>query len=157
LSSFHPEGSPERPNGHASEFSKAGGRCRDYPLAARMRGQPPVEGRGEHRFPGQIRRYRIDPAHRAIRQEILSRGGYEWPRLNELHSCHKYRLGYLAKSRSAEFFWSFIVRIDLQTGASEGYDFGGGCYCSEPVFAPQPGYPYLPEAEKEPGWLLRGL
>ena len=36
----------------------------------------------------------------------------------------------------------------------QGYDFGEGCYCSEPVFAPQPGYPYLPEAEKEPGWLL---
>jgi all-trans-8'-apo-beta-carotenal 15,15'-oxygenase len=44
--------------------------------------------------------------------------------------------------------------VDTETGKTESYDFGEGVYCSEPGFAPQPGFPYSPVASEEPGWLL---
>ncbi|KAF0216191.1 MAG: all-trans-8'-apo-beta-carotenal 15 [Geobacteraceae bacterium] len=110
--------------------------------------------RGEYIFPGELRRYLIDPARKAVRQETLDRGSYEWPRVNELHRCHGYRFGYLAKCRPGEFFWSFITRVDMGTGRTESYDFGEGVYCTEPVFAPKPGFRFEPDAPHEPGWLL---
>lgn len=110
--------------------------------------------RGEYAFPGEARRYLIDPAARTIRQEVLDRGSCEWPRVNELHRCHGYRFGYMAKTRPGEFFWSLICRIDMRTGRSDSYDFGAGVYCSEPVFVPLPAFRYLPDDDDEPGWLL---
>ncbi len=113
-----------------------------------------MEGRrGNYRFPGELRRYRIDPGRRTIRQEILDRGSYEWPRINDLHLCHPYRIGYVGKCRPGEFFWSIITRIDMESGVTANFDFGEGVYCSEPVFIPRPGHRYDPGDPREPGWL----
>lgn len=109
---------------------------------------------GKHAFPGEVRRYLIDPAARTLRQETIDRGSCEWPRVNELHRCHGYRFGYMAKTRPEEFFWSLICRIDMRTGRTASYDFGAGVYCSEPVFVPLPAYRYLPDDAAEPGLLL---
>lgn len=110
--------------------------------------------KGEYKYPGELRRYLIDPGGKTIRMEILDRGSYEWPRINELHRCHGYRFAYLAKCREGEFFWSFLTRVDMRTGRSESYDFGAGVYCTEPVFAPKPGFAFEPDAPREPGWIL---
>lgn len=110
--------------------------------------------RGEYNYPGALRRYLIDPVEKSIRMETLDLGSYEWPRVNELHRSHRYRFAYLAKCREGEFFWSYITRVDMETGRSESCDFGEGVYCTEPVFAPKPGFPFEPDSPSEPGWIL---
>ena len=111
--------------------------------------------RGEYAFPGTVRRYLIDPAARGIREETLgNKGSYEWPRINELHRCHDYRFCYMVKTRPGDFFWTIVCRMDLLTGGEENYDFGAGCYLTEPVFVPLPGRTYLPGDSTEQGFLL---
>jgi all-trans-8'-apo-beta-carotenal 15,15'-oxygenase len=110
--------------------------------------------KGDHAFNGEVRRYLIDPAGRTIRQDVLDNGNYEWPRVNELHSCHGYRFGYMSKAGPGEFFGTTVCRIDMRTGSIDSYDFGAGTYCSEPVFIPLPGGRYHPDSDAEPGWLM---
>ena len=110
--------------------------------------------KGEYAFPGAVRRYLIDPAARTIGEELLDAGGYEWPRVNELHRCCDYRFGYMVKTRPGDFFWTVLCRIDMRTGRIENYDFGAGRYLSEPVFVPLPGRLYRPDDRVEPGYLL---
>jgi all-trans-8'-apo-beta-carotenal 15,15'-oxygenase len=121
----------------------------DPPVIAVMTGR-----RGINKYPGELRRYRIDLGGKTIRQEILDRSNYEWPRINERHRGSRYRYGYLAKCRPGEFFWSIVTRVDMQWGKVESYEFGPGIYCSEAVFVPLPAYHYLPDSLEEPGWLL---
>jgi len=111
--------------------------------------------RGEFTFPGSVRRYLIDPVARTVREETLGENGsYEWPRINELHRCHDYRYGYMIKTRPGDFFWTVVCRVDTRTGKVEEYDFGPGCYLTEPVFAPLPGRTYVAGDDREPGFLL---
>jgi len=121
----------------------------DPPVIAVMTGR-----RGINKYPGELRRYLIDLRSKTIRQEILDRSNYEWPRINERHRGYRYRYGYLAKCRPGEFFWSIVTRVDMQGGKVESYGFGPGIYCSEAVFVPLPAYHYLPDSLEEPGWLL---
>jgi all-trans-8'-apo-beta-carotenal 15,15'-oxygenase len=85
---------------------------------------------------------------------VLDEGSYEWPRVNERHRCGDYRFGYLLKTRPGDFFWTIVCRVDMRTGATKCYDFGAGCYLTEPVFVPLPGRAYQPEDPAEPGFLL---
>ena len=110
--------------------------------------------RGEFAYPGSLWRYRINPTTRTIREEMLGEGSYEWPRVNELHRCRDYRFGYMVKTRPGDFFWTIVCRIDMRTGRSECYDFGAGCYLTEPVFVPFPGRDYQPDDPVESGFLL---
>ncbi len=152
---------------HSVNAWEAGGEIRadfvGYGTPDHFIGHDPVvsavmEGRRGDRFaPGELRRYTLDPVRRAVRQEVLDRGSYEWPRVNELHRCHAYRFAYLAKTRPGEFFWSIITRIDMASGVTTSYDFGRGVYCSEPVFVPVPGRHYRSDDPDEPGWLLSEL
>ena len=105
-------------------------------------------------FPGEIRRYVINPGEKSIRQEILDEGHHEFPFVNQHLSCHKHRFGYFAKGSQGAIFFSSIVRVGMKTGASEAYDFGEGFYCGEPVFAPKPDFVYTGDDDQEPGWLL---
>ena len=109
---------------------------------------------GEYAYPGELRRYQIDPAARTIREELIGAGSYEWPRVNELHRCHAYRFGYMIKTRPGDFFWTILCRVDMQTGRTECFDFGAGRYLTEPVFVPLPGRSYRPDDPSEPGFLL---
>jgi all-trans-8'-apo-beta-carotenal 15,15'-oxygenase len=109
--------------------------------------------KGKHAFPGEVRRYLIDPATRTIVEEILARGSSEWPRVNELHRCHDYRFAYVAKTRPGNFFWTSVSRIDMRSGRTESNDFGEAVYCGEPVFVPLPAFRYRSDDE-EPGWIL---
>lgn len=114
-----------------------------------------MEGRrGNFRYPGEVMRYRIDPARRTVRRETLNPGSCEWPRINEAHRCRPQRFGYMLKTLPGEFFWSIVVRIDLRSGATVEYSFGQGVYCTEAVFVPQPGSTAPPLAPTEAGWLF---
>jgi all-trans-8'-apo-beta-carotenal 15,15'-oxygenase len=109
--------------------------------------------KGNYEYPGEICRYIIDPGRKRISQEILYGGNCEWPRINDVHYCHRHRFCYMAKCRPGEFFWSLIMRFDFQSGKIAAYDFGPGVYCTEPVFAPFPETGYPPDPV-EPGWLF---
>ena len=114
-----------------------------------------MEGRqGDYRFPGEIRRYVIDPARQRVAQETMDGGNYEFPYVNPRLSCHRHRFGYFISIVRGEAFFTSVVRFDTHTGKSEGYDFGPGIYCSEPVFAQEPGFAYLGGGAQEPGWLM---
>jgi all-trans-8'-apo-beta-carotenal 15,15'-oxygenase len=113
-----------------------------------------VGRKGEYAFPGSLRRYLINPATGTLGEEMLDKGSYEWPRVNEQHRCHDYRFCYLVKTRPGDFFWTLLCRVDMQTGRTESYDFGAKFYLTEPVFVPLPGRVYHPEQPSEPGFLL---
>jgi all-trans-8'-apo-beta-carotenal 15,15'-oxygenase len=114
-----------------------------------------MQGRkGNHRYPGTVRRYVIDPDRKNVREELVTGDNFEWPRINEQHSCHRYRFAFINQGHAGEFFWSIITRVDMLTGKKSSYDFGRSQYCSEPVFIPIPGTSYNPDDAEEPGWLL---
>jgi all-trans-8'-apo-beta-carotenal 15,15'-oxygenase len=114
-----------------------------------------MEGReGDHRFPGKIRRYIIDPRSRSMKGEIISGENFEFPRTNGLLCSHRYRFCYTTQRYQEGFFSSLITRIDMFTGKVQSYDFGRNSFCSEPVFIPIPDHNYSPDDAIEPGWLL---
>lgn len=110
--------------------------------------------RGDFAFPGALRRYLIDPAAGSVREEVIDGGRFEWPRVNEMHRCHRYRFCYLLRTRPGEFFWTVLSRVDMATGRVERYDFGAGRYLTEPVFVPVPGRGYRAGDPAEPGFVL---
>ena len=110
--------------------------------------------RGGNFHPGELCRYRLDPAKKTVRTEVLDPGNLEWPRIDERRWGLPYRYAYMNGSRVGEFFWSTVRRFDLLTSRTEAFAFGEGQYCGEPVFVPGPGSPADPAAESAPGWLL---
>jgi len=114
-----------------------------------------MKGRkGEFKYPGEIRRYIINLSSKKIRQEVMDTGSHEFPYVNPLLLGRKHRYGYFAMDTRNREFYSSIARVDMKTGKSERFDFGPGAFCSEPVFAPKPGVNYLPDNDREPGWLI---
>jgi all-trans-8'-apo-beta-carotenal 15,15'-oxygenase len=121
---------------------------REAVLSTVMRGRP---GRG--RYPGKVRRYLIDRVRRTIRQEILDDGHHDFPFVDPRRSTRPHRYGYFAAGKAGEWFWSALVRKDMESGATQRYDYGEDQYCLEPVFAARPG-PFAASTTDEPGWLL---
>lgn len=122
---------------------------KDPALFALMEGR-----RGDYRFPGEIRRYVIDPSRRRLAEETLDGGNHEFPSVNPRLACHRHRFGYFVGIAPGEAFFTTVVRFDTRTGKSDRYDFGSGIYCSEPIFAPEPDFTYVADSGQEPGWLL---
>jgi all-trans-8'-apo-beta-carotenal 15,15'-oxygenase len=106
-------------------------------------------GKGGGHAPGQLWRYRIDPGQKKVARELLAAGNFEWPRIDERVRCRSHRFVWLCAANPGEFFWSAVERIDLQSGRVTRYDFGAGCYCSEPVFVPRDN-----AAAEGSGWVL---
>ncbi|HML77223.1 carotenoid oxygenase family protein [Geobacter sulfurreducens] len=105
--------------------------------------------RGTYSYPGEVMRYRIDPAKGTAAREVLHQGSCEWPRIDERLRCRPHRTGYMLRCLPGEFFWSIVMGLDPVTGRTDEYSFGRGVYCTEPVFAPRPDTP-----AGGPGWLL---
>lgn len=101
------------------------------------------------RSPGRLWRYRIDPGKKKVAREPLAGENFEWPRIDERRRCRPHRYVYLCAAGPGEFFWSSVERVDLLTGRRARYDFGAGCYCSEPVFVPR-----QDASGEEDGWVL---
>jgi all-trans-8'-apo-beta-carotenal 15,15'-oxygenase len=106
-------------------------------------------GKGRGHAPGQLWRYRIESGQKRGARELLAAGNFEWPRIDERARCRPNRFVWLCSADPGEFFWSVIERVDLQSGQRTRYDFGAGCYCSEPVFVPR--HNAAPEGS---GWVL---
>ncbi|MGB9079998.1 MAG: carotenoid oxygenase family protein, partial [Desulfuromonadaceae bacterium] len=106
-------------------------------------------GKGGTRTPGRLWRYRIKPGQKQVVREQLAAGNFEWPRIDERGRCRPNRYVWLCAANPGEFFWSAVERIDLQSGQGTRYDFGAGCYCSEPVFVPRNN-----AAAEGSGWVL---
>ena len=113
--------------------------------------------RGDAPAPYNIRRYSIDVKNKTIREEILDSGNYEFPNVNPRHQAHLHRFGYFVKKSSDELFWENVVRMDMQSGNIDSYEFGKGFYCSEPIFVSKPNTYYDPSSKKEPGWVLNEI
>ncbi|KAB0663798.1 twin-arginine translocation signal domain-containing protein [Oryzomonas japonica] len=108
-----------------------------------------MQGReGEHRYPGLLRRYRIDIARKRLTMEPLSPGSFEWPRIDPRRLCHTYGHAWMAEASTGAFFWTGLARLSILTGRIDRIDFGAGTFCSEPMFVPRPG------ALPEEGWVL---
>jgi all-trans-8'-apo-beta-carotenal 15,15'-oxygenase len=114
-----------------------------------MRGEPAHDSK-----PGKIRRYVIDRRHRTLRQEILDHGSYEFPFVDPRRVTRQHRFGYFAAAREGKWLPSGVVRMDMETGATQRCDFGADQYSLEPVFAPAPDSPAFTPGAREPGWLL---
>ena len=105
--------------------------------------------KGIVRNPGQLWRYRIELGQKKVARELLGAGNFEWPRIDERVRCRQNRFVWLCEASPGEFFWSVVVRFDLQSGRETRYDFGAGCYCGEPVFVPRDN-----AAPEGSGWVL---
>ena len=125
----------------------------DAPFFLVMEGRDPG-ARPESEGP-LLRRYVIDPGAKTLRQEVLvSNEVVEFPFVNPGLSCHRHRYGYFACLSPTEWFPTRVIRVDTHNGNVASYDFGRGHYCSEPVFASKPGFPYEAGSGEEPGWIL---
>ena len=108
-----------------------------------------MQGRkGEHEYPGLLRRYRIDVNQKKVSSEILAEGSFEWPRIDERNLCGQYRYAYMCEARPRSFFWNGLARFDSMNSRINRYDFGEHIFCSEPVFAAKP------HGKSDEGWLL---
>lgn len=122
---------------------------KDPPVFAVMEGR-----KGHFEYPGQVRRYVIDLGSGRLREQAYETANCEWPTMNPVHRCHRYRRSYLALARQGDFFWSGIGSLDMDTGRETHFYFREGLFCTEPLFVPLPGMTYDPESGQEPGWLL---
>lgn len=108
-------------------------------------------GRGAAFAPGRIIRHAVDIKSKKLKTDYYDGSGYEWPRINESLLTSRHGFAYLCKSRSAEFFWSSIVRVDTETGAMDIFEFNKGVYCTEPVFVADDSGP------EAGGWVLSAI
>jgi all-trans-8'-apo-beta-carotenal 15,15'-oxygenase len=124
-----------------------------------MEGQEPawyayMQGRsGANKNAGKLRRLTVDKSTRRAHEEILDSGNNEFPVVDRRVHCHEHRHVYFLQAPNEALWWSRVVRMDLRTGRSEGFDFGPGYYLNEPQFAADPSAP-VNLASAEVGWLL---
>ena len=108
---------------------------------------PPAE------HPGTIRFVRLNLKTGSLIEENITDGdgySYEFPAINEAFLGKHTTTVYLARGEQNGAFHNEIVRKNLETGAESSFRFAEGQYVGEPVFAPDPALPGMPEA----GFLL---
>jgi all-trans-8'-apo-beta-carotenal 15,15'-oxygenase len=113
-----------------------------------------MQGRsGSFVNPGKLRRLVVNKTTRTAREEILDSGNNEFPVVDKRVHCHEHRDIYFIQAPGSALWWSRVARLDTRTGASDGYDFGPGCYLNEPSFAADTSVPVNLTA-RDVGWLL---
>ncbi|WP_422363498.1 carotenoid oxygenase family protein [Pyruvatibacter mobilis] len=92
---------------------------------------------GNAAFPGTIRRYVASLETGKAREEILDSGNHEFPMTDPRAQLERHRIGYFACGGVGGIN-SGIKRMDMQTGATQLFDFGAEhVQVGEPVFAPR--------------------
>jgi carotenoid cleavage dioxygenase len=99
----------------------------------------------------RLHRWTLDLKTGKAREERLDDRPIEFPRIADAKAGFKHRFGY-APTTPGEHEENFalgshVIKFDLETGASETYDFGDGTHVGEVVHAPGKG-------GKDSGWLM---
>ncbi len=113
----------------------------DPALFALMRGEPGVAS-----SPGQIRRFRIDPAARSVREEIVIHANCEFPSVAADRVGRRHRIGYACLGEPGHILHDGLARLDLDSGAMRSFRFGPRHQVGEPVHTADP--------SGGEGWLL---
>jgi beta,beta-carotene 9',10'-dioxygenase len=88
---------------------------------------------------GEVRRYRLNPAAKVIRQTRLSETLIELPRIHEAHYTRPYHYIYGISTNPIDHngFPNQLAKVDVATGVANIW-YEAGCYPGEPVFVPAP-------------------
>jgi carotenoid cleavage dioxygenase len=96
--------------------------------------------------------YELDLAAGRVSERRLGERPVEFPRIDDRLVGYPNRYGYAVSARSAESAaapWSCLVRYDRTGRPASEWDFGDGCWPSEPVFVPR-----SQEAAEDDGFVL---
>lgn len=102
--------------------------------------------------PPLLHRWRIDLAAGTVSDEQLDDRPGDFPRVNDDRAGLPTRFGYIAQAnrwQGDEVVFDGFVKHDLETGASQEYDYGTGTVAGEVAFAPDP----TRDAD-DAGWLI---
>lgn len=104
---------------------------------------------------GGVRRYRIDPALGKVAMEELCEFPAEFPRIDARRESLGARFGYFAaNSYAGEGGWfRAALKLDLETGAMDLFDFGERKAAHESIFVARPAAAGGTGAEDD-GWLM---
>lgn len=111
-----------------------------------------MKGRaGNAKYPGTVRRYVIQPRAQKISATTIADGYHEFPMINPRYYCQAHRYGYFTKGFESDTnLHNGIVRIDLESGASDEYCYGKRFHVGEPVFIANKGH----ATKEQQGWLI---
>ncbi|MCD6074102.1 MAG: hypothetical protein K0Q70_985 [Rhodospirillales bacterium] len=96
---------------------------------------------------GTLRRYRLNLRDGKLTQEIISADTHEFPIVDPRLATRSHRIGYMTAG-GLHAINTGVKRMDFETGATQGYDFGTASAVGEPVFAAKPG------GGADEGWLI---
>jgi all-trans-8'-apo-beta-carotenal 15,15'-oxygenase len=96
---------------------------------------------------GTLRRYRLNLRDGKLTQEIISADTHEFPIVDPRLATRAHRIGYMTTG-GLHAINTGVKRMDFETGATQGYDFGAASAVGEPVFAAKPG------GRADEGWLI---
>jgi carotenoid cleavage dioxygenase-like enzyme len=91
-----------------------------------------------HRMQTTLTRWRMNLTTGACTEETLSDRNMEFPMINQQHAGRPYRYTYNMTTQPGWFLFNGVVKVDLQTGNEEHYEFGDGVFGSETPMAPRP-------------------
>ncbi len=101
---------------------------------------------GKAEYPGTIRRYVIGLDSGTAREETLDGGNHEFPMTDPRVQVGTHNVGYFSTGGVGGLN-SGIKRMDMETGATQVFDFGAdNAQIGEPVFAPRGGI--------DDGWII---
>ncbi len=89
-----------------------------------------------HRMQTTLKRWRMNLTTGACKEETVSERIMEFPMINPRHAGRPYRYVYNMTTRPGWFLFDGVVKVDLQTGVEERYEFGEGVFGSETPMAP---------------------
>ncbi len=90
-----------------------------------------------YRMQTTFRRWRMNLATGACKEEQISERIMEFPMVNARHAGRPYRYAYTMTTKPGWFLFDGIVKVDLHTGVEERYAFGENVFGSETPMAPR--------------------
>ena len=102
---------------------------------------------GNAKYPGKLRRYRIDLKRGSLREEILDDGHQEFPTIDPRKLGSDYRYAFMNRSPVGDWTLDGVAIVDMQSGSRDEFRFGPKHFVSEPIFAPNGDH-------EGAGWLL---